>query len=47
MPQKYYEIDLRAQYFKTLRIRNISEMDRFCNKLVSSIVDKHVSLDKH
>ncbi len=35
-----------ALYCKTLRFRNLREMDRFRSKLVSSGLDKHASLSK-
>jgi hypothetical protein len=36
-------------YYNTLRVRNLRDMDEFCNKLVSflTINHKHTSLDKH
>jgi len=37
----------RGLYYKTLRIHNLWEMDRFCSKPVSSGMDKHASLYKH
>jgi len=33
-------------YHKTLRIRNLLKMDRFCSKLVTFGLDKHTSLSK-
>jgi len=36
----------RGPFYKTLRFRNLQEMDRFCSKLVSSGLDKHASLRK-
>jgi hypothetical protein len=35
-------------YYKTLRICNVQQMDRFCNKPVPCIIDhKHINFDKH
>jgi hypothetical protein len=35
-------------YNKTLRIRNVRQIDRFCKKLVPFIVKhKHINFDKH
>ncbi len=39
-----YNIGPRGLYYKTLRIRNLWEMDRFYSKLLSSSLDKHISL---
>ena len=33
-------------YYKTLRIHNLREMDRFGSKLVSYVLDKHANLSK-
>jgi hypothetical protein len=34
-------------YYKTVRIRNLREIDKFRSKLTPSGLDKHASLDKH
>ncbi len=34
-------------YYKTLRICNLWETDKFRSKLASSGLDQHTSLDKH
>ncbi len=36
----------KGLYYKTLRFCNLPEKDRFCSKLVSSGLDKHVSVSK-
>jgi len=33
-------------YYKTLRIRNLRDLDRFRSKLVSSDLDKYTSLNE-
>ncbi len=42
----FYSIGPWGLYHKTLQIRNLQKMDRFCSKLVSFGLDKHASLSK-
>jgi hypothetical protein len=38
----------RGLHYKTLRIRNVQQMDKFCNMPVPYIADhKHINLEKH
>jgi hypothetical protein len=38
---KFYIFMPKGQYYKNLPIRNVRQMDRFCNKLVPYIVGHH------
>ncbi len=45
--REYRIIATKGLYYKTLRIRNLQEIDKFRSYLVSFGMDKHTSLDKH
>ncbi len=42
----FNEIATRGLSYKSLRIRNLQENDKFRSKLVYLVLDKHTSLDK-
>jgi len=43
---KYYSVDTRGLYYKTLPTINLQEIDKFRIKIASSSLDKHTSLNK-
>ncbi len=45
--KKFNNIGPWGLHFKTLQIRCLREMDKFCCKLASSSFDRHASLEKH
>jgi len=49
MEWSYFEYFAMGNYYKTLQLRNVRWMDRFCNKLVPHIIEhKHTNYcDKH